>query len=103
MKSVSPSPDGWPGFEYAAFSAHGQVGRRSGLPLLRVPPVSWRAASDFRFLRQKAKVAKMQKDEYYNSPYYQDKQPFAYNAPAIDDWYDSGYEESLYSPFSFDN
>jgi len=53
--------------------------------------------------RQKAKVAKMQKDQYYNSPYYQDKQPFAYNAPAIDDWYDSGYEESLSSPFSFNN
>ena len=53
--------------------------------------------------RQKARVAKMQKDQYYNSPYYQDKQPFAYNAPAIDDWYDSGYEESLYSPFSFNN
>ena len=53
--------------------------------------------------RQKARVAKMQKDQYYNSPYYQDNQPFAYNAPAIDDWYDSGYEESLYSPFSFNN
>ena len=53
--------------------------------------------------RQKARVAKMQKDQYYNSPYYQDKQPFAYNAPAVDDWYDSGYEESLYSPFSFNN
>lgn len=51
--------------------------------------------------KQKARVAKMQKDQYYNSPYYQDEQPFAYNAPAIDDWYDSGYEESLYSPFSF--
>ena len=53
--------------------------------------------------RQKARVAKMQKDQYYNSPYYQDKQPFAYNEPAVDDWYDSGYEESLYSPFSFNN
>lgn len=53
--------------------------------------------------RQKSKVAKMQKDQYFNSPYYQDKQPFAYNEPAVDDWYDSGYEESLYSPFSFNN
>jgi len=53
--------------------------------------------------RQKARVAKMQKDQYFNSPYYQDRQPFAYNAPAIDDWYDSAYEESLYSPFSFNN
>lgn len=51
--------------------------------------------------RQKAKVAKMQKDQYFNSPYYQDKQPFAYNEPVVDDWYDSAYEESLYSPFSF--
>lgn len=53
--------------------------------------------------RQKAKVARMQKDQYYNSPYYQDEQPFAYNEPAVDDWYDSSYEESLYSPFSFNN
>ncbi|MDX2081200.1 MAG: hypothetical protein SFU53_10475 [Terrimicrobiaceae bacterium] len=51
--------------------------------------------------RQKARVAKEQKDQYYNSPYYQDEQPFAYNPPVIDDWYDSAYEESLYSPFSF--
>jgi len=51
--------------------------------------------------RQKARLAKMQKDQYYNSPYYQDEQPFAYNEPEVDDWYDSSYEESLYSPFSF--
>ena len=38
---------------------------------------------------------------YTNSPLYQDEQPFAYNQPMIDDWYDSGYEESLYSPFSY--
>jgi hypothetical protein len=31
----------------------------------------------------------------------QDKQPFFYNAPMIDDWYDSAYTESCYSPFSF--
>lgn len=48
-----------------------------------------------------ARTTKKQKDAYYNSPYYQDEQPFAYNAPLIDDWYDSGYEESLYSPFSY--
>ena len=51
--------------------------------------------------KQKARMAKMQKDQYYNTPQYQDKAPFAYNQPIIDDWYDSGYEESLYSPFSF--
>lgn len=51
--------------------------------------------------KQKARTAKMQKDQYYNSPYAQDEAPFAYNAPIIDDCYDSGYEESLYSPFSF--
>lgn len=51
--------------------------------------------------KQKTRLAKMQKDQYYNSPTYQDKAPFAYNQPEIDDWYDSGYEESLYSPFSF--
>lgn len=38
---------------------------------------------------------------YYNSPLYQDEQPFAYNQPMVDDWYDSAYEESLYSPFSY--
>lgn len=37
-----------------------------------------------------------------NSPLNQDQQPFAYNAPVVDYWYNSGYEESLYSPFSFD-
>lgn len=40
--------------------------------------------------------------ETTNSPLYQDEQPFAYNAPAVDYWYNSAYEESLYSPFSFD-
>jgi hypothetical protein len=39
--------------------------------------------------------------QYTNSRLYQDEQPFAYNEPAIDGFYDSGYEESLYSPFSF--
>lgn len=51
--------------------------------------------------KQKARVAKMQRDQYYNTPNYQNRQPFAYNQPIIDDWYDSSYEESLYSPFSF--
>lgn len=36
-----------------------------------------------------------------NSPLAQDEQPFAYNAPEVDYWYNSAYEESLYSPFSF--
>jgi hypothetical protein len=39
--------------------------------------------------------------ERTNSRLYQDEQPFAYNEPAVDGFYDSGYEESLYSPFSF--
>ena len=39
--------------------------------------------------------------ERTNSRLYQDEQPFAYNEPAIDGFYNSGYEESLYSPFSF--
>jgi len=30
------------------------------------------------------------------------KAPFAYAPPQIDTFFDSGYEESLYSPFSFD-
>ena len=51
--------------------------------------------------QQTAHLSGEQKRAYYNSKYYQDQQPFAYNQPEIDDWYDSGYEESLYSPFSF--
>ncbi|MFZ4682165.1 MAG: hypothetical protein ACOYMS_06665, partial [Terrimicrobiaceae bacterium] len=51
--------------------------------------------------KQKARLSGEQKRAYYNTPGYQDQQPFAYNQPEIDDWYDSGYEESLYSPFSF--
>jgi hypothetical protein len=39
--------------------------------------------------------------QYTNSPGYQNEQPFAYNEPMVDGFYDSGYEESLYSPFSF--
>lgn len=39
--------------------------------------------------------------QYTNSRGYQDEQPFAYNEPAIDGFYNSAYEESLYSPFSF--
>ncbi|MBN8710948.1 MAG: hypothetical protein BGO12_00830 [Verrucomicrobia bacterium 61-8] len=50
---------------------------------------------------QVARTKGEQADRYYRTPYYQDEQPFAYNAPIVDDWYDSGYEESLYSPFSF--
>ena len=51
--------------------------------------------------RQRARTDREQKDRYYNSPLAQDQAPFAYNPPIIDDWYDSAYEESLYSPFSF--
>lgn len=49
-----------------------------------------------------ARTKKHQKDAYYNSPLYQDETPFNYNEPVIDDWYDSAYEESLYSPFSME-
>jgi hypothetical protein len=38
--------------------------------------------------------------QYTNSRGYQDEQPFAYNEPGIDGFYNSAYEESLYSPFS---
>jgi len=47
-----------------------------------------------------AATKKRQKDAYYRDQYYQDEQPFAYNEPVVDGWYDSGYEESIYSPFS---
>ena len=39
--------------------------------------------------------------QYTNSRGYQNEQPFAYNEPWVDGFYDSAYEESLYSPFSF--
>jgi hypothetical protein len=52
---------------------------------------------------QTARLHGEQKRAYFNTPLYQDQQPFAYNPPIIDDWYDSAYEESLYSPFSFNN
>jgi hypothetical protein len=45
---------------------------------------------------------KVPKDVKYNTKLNQDQQPFYYNAPLIDDWYDSAYDESCYSPFSFD-
>ncbi|MBM3856992.1 MAG: hypothetical protein FJ390_03410 [Verrucomicrobia bacterium] len=45
-----------------------------------------------------SKVPKYIRD---NSMLNQDKQPFFYNEPIVDDWYDSAYEESCYSPFSF--
>jgi len=45
-----------------------------------------------------SKVPKYIRD---NSKLNQDKQPFFYNAPLVDDWYDSAYTESCYSPFSF--
>ena len=51
--------------------------------------------------KQKSRATQMQRGQYYNSPNYQNAQPFAYSPPIIDDWYDSSYEESLYSPFSF--
>ena len=35
-----------------------------------------------------------------NSMLNQDQQPFFYNEPIVDDWYDSAFEESIYSPFS---
>ena len=36
-----------------------------------------------------------------NSMLNQDKQPFFYNEPIEDDWYDSAYEETCDGPFSF--
>jgi hypothetical protein len=45
--------------------------------------------------------SKVPNDVKYNTKLNQDQQPFFYNAPAVDDWYDSAYTESCYSPFSF--
>ena len=56
------------------------------------------------FYGNNAPVKSGQKTPKYvrdNSKLNQDKQPFFYNAPIVDDWYDSAYTESCYSPFSF--
>ena len=56
------------------------------------------------FYGNNAPVKSGQKTPKYvrdNSMLNQDKQPFFYNAPVVDDWYDSSYTESSYSPFSF--
>lgn len=49
--------------------------------------------------KQGGKIPKYVRD---NTKLNQDQQPFYYNAPLIDDWYDSAYTEACYSPFSFD-
>ncbi len=49
--------------------------------------------------RQTARLTGEQKRAYYNSPGYQSQGPFS--TPLVDEWADPGYEESLYSPFSF--
>ncbi|HEY5704406.1 MAG TPA: hypothetical protein VIS96_02415 [Terrimicrobiaceae bacterium] len=50
--------------------------------------------------KQAARLSGEQKRAYFNSPSYQGQGPFS--TPLIDEWTDPGYEESLYSPFSFD-
>jgi hypothetical protein len=49
--------------------------------------------------RQTARLRGEQDRAYFNSPGYQTQGPFS--TPLIDEWADPGYEESLYSPFSF--
>ncbi|MEO6845976.1 MAG: hypothetical protein ABI443_01570 [Chthoniobacterales bacterium] len=52
-------------------------------------------------LKKGKSIKGVQKDALYRDAAYQDEQPFAYNEPEVDGWYDSAYEESLSSPFSF--
>jgi hypothetical protein len=49
--------------------------------------------------QQTARLTGEQRRAYFNSPGYQSQGPFS--TPLIDEWADPGYEESLYSPFSF--
>ena len=49
--------------------------------------------------RQAARLTGEQKRAYYNTPGYQSQGPIS--TPLVDEWADPGYEESLYSPFSF--
>ena len=48
---------------------------------------------------RKARYHGEQRRAYYDTPGYQSQQPFG--TPIIDEWVDPGYEESVYSPFSF--
>ena len=49
--------------------------------------------------RQSARLTGEQRRAYYDTPGYQAQQPFG--TPSLEAWADPGYEESLYSPFSF--
>jgi hypothetical protein len=49
--------------------------------------------------RQAARLTGEERRAYYDTPGYQAQQPFG--TPMLDEWVDPGYEESLYSPFSF--
>jgi hypothetical protein len=49
--------------------------------------------------KQAARLTGEQKRAYFNTPGYQSQGPFS--TPLVDEWADPGYEESLYSPFSF--
>ena len=49
--------------------------------------------------RQAARLTGEQRRAYFDTPGYQAQQPFG--TPVLDEWVDPGYEESLYSPFSF--
>jgi hypothetical protein len=49
--------------------------------------------------RQAARFTGEQRRAYYDTPAYQAQQPFS--TPLINEWADPGFEESLYSPFSF--
>jgi hypothetical protein len=49
--------------------------------------------------RQAARLTGEQRRAFYDTPGFQSQQPFG--TPLLDEWVDPGYEESLYSPFSF--
>jgi hypothetical protein len=49
--------------------------------------------------RQAGRLTGEERRAYYDTPGYQAQQPFG--TPIVDEWLDPGYEESLYSPFSF--
>ncbi|HVQ19613.1 MAG TPA: hypothetical protein VMS23_01085 [Terrimicrobiaceae bacterium] len=52
-----------------------------------------------RTTKQAARLTGEQRRAYFNTPGYQSQGPF--NTPLIEEWADPAYEESLYSPFSF--
>jgi hypothetical protein len=70
--------------------------RQAGTP---APVINYMQRSYGYYTKGPQAVA--QSHPYYTDDRYNLEAPFAYAPPQVDTFFDSGYEESLYSPFSF--